>query len=94
MIPMLLIMTSLAVLFVVSYLTGFLRFGEEGYYDGAPIVLFKIDNMWSLHLSGIGGFTFCTWFAIIFTGADGDTVTRLYGWENPNPTLDTHPSDY
>lgn len=91
MIPTLIIAAHLSVLFLVAVLTGFVRFGEDAYYKGAPIALFRIDNMYSLHLKGIGGITFMTWFAIIFTTADGDTATRLYGWENPNPKLDPAP---
>lgn len=92
MVPMLIIAAHLAVLFAAAVLVGFIRFGEEAYGSAdtpqAPIALFRIDNTYNVHLKGIGGFAFLTWFAIVFVGSDGDTVTRLYGWENPHPRLD------
>lgn len=82
-------LAGFAVLFFVAILTGFIKFGEPGPLDEAsPIVFFRVDNTYNLMIKGFGGITFITWFAVIFIGADGDTVSRIYGWENPNPKLD------
>ena len=75
---------------LTALLTGFIKVAEPGYMNEiAPIQLFRIDNTYSIHFRNIGGVTFVTWFALVLVGADGDTISRLFGWENTTPRLDT-----
>lgn len=83
---MMIIAAHFLVLFVICLVCGFIKFGEPPSMERiAPIVLFKIDNTYSMHIRNVGGFIFQTPFAVVFIGADGDTVTRLYGWANDGP---------
>ena len=87
MIPMI----GFLVLLALALATGFVKFGEPTAMEAsAPIQLFRVDNTYNLHFRNIGGVIFMTWFAIIFVTADGDTATRLYGWENSHPQLDNN----